>query len=308
MKELVTELLREKYVIHDPSAHLASNKDKGPTIALGNRMVIPLMNEKGVIEETLVIRAQNMHSCIRMGARLIQSYMSGGKIADRPAPYDWQAAWDTVAGEYEQNFNPQRWIAIYNGGKIVYQSGERHSLLDILENCAASYKGPYDDCIPLAEKMIKQTGKVVKIEYDGNVAFVVNLEKLQGRCGIILRSPNKTTTFNFSVAAKTGMHLNFAQCLGAGAAFLEGIQIAFMVGMNGEKIKRGIIARHSQEEKQTREAARRLGRLNAEIVNLESTFEVRYRPEKPEFGQMLGEAEKLAQKILPVAPPTEGKK
>src|SRR5262249_41838233 len=126
MKELVTELLREKYVIHDPAADLGSTK--GPVIALGNRMAVPLANNKGVVEETIVIRAQNMHTCIRMAARVIQSYLSGGKISDRAAPYDWAAAWGSVAGEYEQNFNPQRWIAIYNAGKIIFESGERHAL------------------------------------------------------------------------------------------------------------------------------------------------------------------------------------
>ncbi len=301
MKDLTTELLREKFVLHDPGAVAAG---KGPTIALSNRVVVPLKNEKGAVQETMIVRAHNMHSAIRMAARLIQSFNSGGPILDRPNPYDWEAAWDVVSGDYEQNFNPQRWIAIYNNGKVIFEKGERHALLDIIEKCCGSLKTRYEECIPLAENIIRQSGKAVRIEYDGNVALNVNLEKQQGRIGVILRSADKTTTFNFSISTKKDTGLNYPQCLGAGAAFLEGIQLAFMVGMNGEKIKRGIIARHSPEEKQTREAAVRLSRLNAEIANLEGSFEVRYRPEKPEFGLIVGDAEKLAQKIL--APP--GKK
>ncbi|MGB4107176.1 MAG: hypothetical protein WBK55_05200 [Alphaproteobacteria bacterium] len=297
MKELVTELLREKFVIHDLAAGLKSGQ--GPTIALSNRMVVALKNEKGETQETLIVRAQNMHSCIRMAARMVQSFISGGPLLDRPSPYDWQAAWDLASGEYEQNYNPQRWVAIYHGGKVVFEKGDRHPMLDIIEKCSEMTKGKYEDSIQHAEEIIRKQGRVLRLEYDGNVALVINLEKKQGRCGVILRSADKTRTFNFSVAAKGGMHLNFAQILGSGAAFLEGIQLAFSVGMNGEKIKRGIIARHSPEEKQTRESEIRLGRLNSEIANLETTFDVRYRPEKPEFPKVLAEAEELARKVLP---------
>jgi hypothetical protein len=298
MKELVTELLREKYIVHDRT--VLSTGSNGPAVALGNRMAVPLIDDEGVKQEIFIIRAQNMPSCTRMAARLVQSFISGGKILNRAVPFDWEMAWNFVSHEYEQTFNPQHWLAVYHNGKPVFEKGERHMLFDILEICAARHKGPYEESVPLAEKTLCQTGKNIRIDYEGNVALAVTLEEKQGRMGIILRSPGKTTTFNFTAAAKQGLRLNFAQCLGAAAAFLEGIQIAFMAGMNGEKIKRGLIARHSPEEKYTREAALRLTRLNAEIASLEAAFEVRYRPEKPEFTQLLIEAEKLAQKVLPM--------
>jgi hypothetical protein len=87
------------------------------------------------------------------------------------------------------------------------------------------------------------------------------------------------------------------------AAFLEGIQLAFLVGFNTEKIRLGIIERFSKEEKQTREAGERLVRLRHEVSNLEDTFEVRYRPEKPSFTMFLNQAETLAQKTLVPPPP-----
>lgn len=296
MNKLSAELLREKYLVWDPTAGV----DCGPVVALGNRMVIPLIDKQGQKQETFVVRAQNMHSCVRMAARLIQAFASGGNILGRVPPYifDWAAAWNSVCGDYEQNFNPQRWVAVYHQGKSIFEKGARHALFDILENCAASHHGLYEECVPIAEKMIQKTGKAIKIDYDANVALVVNLAGAQGRTGIILRSPGKTTTFNFSISTEEGLSLNIPQCLNTAAAFLEGIQIAFMVGMNGEKIKHGIIPRHSQEEKKTQAAALRLGRLNAEILNLETHFDVRYRPEKPEFSIILNEAEKMSQKMM----------
>ncbi len=297
MKELVTELLREKFVIHDPSASLKDGK--GMTIALSNRVVIALKNDKGETQETMIVRAQNMHSCIRMAARMIQSFISSGPLLDRASPYDWLAAWDLSSGDYEQSFNPQRWVAVYKQGKVIFEKGERHAMLDIIENCNVTSKAGYEKSIEMAEAVIRKSGRAVRIEYDGNIALNVNLEQKQGRVGVILRSPHKTTTFNFSVAGKNGALLNFPQVLGSAAAFLEGIQLAFTVGMNGEKIRRGMITRHSPEEKHTNEAGRRLARLNGEIINLEGTFDVRYRPERPEFQRLVAEAEAMAQKILP---------
>jgi hypothetical protein len=302
MKEFNTSLLREKFVIHDPNAEAAL--EGKPVVALSNRIVLELRSKQDVLEETFIVRAQNMHGCVRMCMRILQSYQQGGPLLSRAAPFDWATAWDVTVNDYERVYNPQRWVAVYAKGRLLYESGNRHPLLDVIEKCHARNKGPYDDAILMAEDAFKQTGKVVKIEYDGNVALVVSLEKTQGRCGIILRGANRTTTFNFSAAAKKEAVLNFPQILGTASAFLEGIQLAFLVGMNNEKIRLGIIERHSKEETQTREARRRLARLGAEIANLEGAFEVRYRPERPEFQEIISDAEKLAQKIL--QPPESG--
>jgi hypothetical protein len=297
MKDFATELLREKFVIHDPAANLKDGK--GPTIALSNRIEVPLNTDKGEIQENLVVRAHNMPLAVRMASRLIQSYTSGGPILDRNVPFDWEAAWDVASGDYEQMHNPQRWIAVYNKGKVVFEKGHRHAMLDIIENCNVTTKGKYEEAIALAESVVRKTGRVVRIEYDANVALNVNLERRTGRIGVILRAPDKTTTFNYSVAGRLDHLLNIPQCLGAASAFLEGIQLAFMIGMNQEKIRRGLLPRGGKEDKQAKEATIRLSRLNAEITNLEASCEVRYRPERPDFHDILADAEAFARKVLP---------
>lgn len=293
MKAFHTSLLREKFTIHDPGAPAEKS-----VIALSNRVVVELRDKTDELQETFVIRAQNMHSCIRMTARIVQSYMQAGPILLRGKPFDWDAAWDGIVNNYEQTYNPQRWLVVYNRGKPIFKSGEIHPLLDLLEMCVESNKGPYEAAIPMAEETFKKTGKVVKIEYDGNVALVVNYTKDEAKNGVILRGPDKTTTFSFTTTPKDDKPLNFSQCLTAAAAFLEGMQMAFMVGMNGIKIQMGLIDRHSDEEKQTKEARTRLSRLSAEIANLEAGYNVRYRPERPEFQHVVIDAEKIAFKVL----------
>lgn len=297
MSQLNTTLLREKFSILDSSPDL---EEETAIIALSNRMAVEFQNPNTGHSEKFIIRAQNMHSCVRMAARLVKSYSTSGPIMNRPKPFDWEAAWDAIVNDYEYRFNPERWCSIYHNGQVVFQTGEHHLFLDVIEKCDARNKGSYEAAIPMAEQAFKQAGKIVKIKHDSNVALVVDIEPRQGRFGLIVRGPTKTTTFNFSAASKDKDPVNFAQCLAVCACYLEGVQLAFLLGMNHEKIRLGIIEPASKEDMQTREAGLRLGRLNAEIANLERAYTVRYRPERPDFQQVLVDSEKLAARVIKV--------
>lgn len=295
MQEFSISLLRERFIIHDPKLE-GSAKDA--VTALSNRILLELKNKDGDIRERFVIRTQNMHSCVRMTMKIFQEFSKLGPLLGRANEFNWQAAWDSIINDYEYAFNPQRWVSIYHEGSPVYTKGEHHPLLDLIEKCTAEHKGEYEEAIGLAEKAFQNKGEKTKIEYDGNVALVVNLEETHGRCGIILRGADRTTTFNFSAASQGDKTLNFVQCTNAAAAFLEGIQLAFQVGMDNIKIMWGIIPRLSKEEKKNREAQKRLSRLSTEIANLENAFKVNYRPERPEFHHIVVEAEGIAKGLF----------
>lgn len=295
MKKINSSLLREKFVIHDPLAEFGGGE---PVVALSNRMVVDLHDAEDKVIETFVVRAHNMHSCVRMVAMLIQAFERGGPIVNRQIPFNWDSIWDVVVNDFEYAHNPSRWIAVYKGGKVVYEKGARNPFLDVIEKCDEVNTEEYDRTIALAEAAFKKTGKVVKIDYDSNVALVVNFEKNAGRCAIILRGASSTTTFNFSAAARPKKILSIPQCLSGAAAFLEGVQLAFTVGMDSEKSALGIIERFTKEEKRIKDGKRQLGKLSAEIINMESAFEIRYRPERPEFRKIMMDAERLAKKIL----------
>lgn len=297
IKDFQSSLLREKFVIHDPDVNRHENTS---ITALSNRMIVQLQNDSTDKAEEYVVRAQNMHSCARLCGRLIQSYNTGGSLLNRAKPYDWDAAWDPIVNDYERIYNEERWIAVYHKGRVVFESGERHALLDLIEKCDFENDQDYDYSIPMAENVFKQTGKVVKIDYESNVALVTTFNADEARCGVIFRGAGKTTTFNFTAYRKADQTLNIPQCLSACAAFLEGIQLAFMVGFNTFKMRVDIIEAGSDLEKETKEAQRRLGRLNAEIANLDTNFDLRFRPEKPEFYRIVAEAEDLASRTVQI--------
>lgn len=295
MKDLKSSLVREKFVLHDPNTE---KQKSAPVIAVSNRYVLELSTQRSGKPEIFVVRAQNMHSCLRFSARLLQSFRLGGSILHRGTPFDWEAAWTSIANSYERAFNPQLWVAVYSRGQLVFSKGEHHPFLDVIEKCDYTNPDEYDFSVPLAERAFLETGKVVEIEHDSNIALVTTLSDDQARCGIILRGPNSTKTFTFTAYANPQEGFNPAQAMTIGASFLEGIQLAFMVGMNGEKIRIGQIERFSDEDKKTQEARQRIKHLAKEIRNFEELYDVRYRPEKPEFRTIHTEAKLLAKEIL----------
>lgn len=300
MKSFNTSLLREKFVIRDALAKTGSADAPSPVIAVSNRMVLPLRDEAKGVNETFVVRAQNMHSCARMAARIVQDFQENGAILDRTRPFDWRFAWLSITKGYETRFNPDRWVAVYNKGRIMYEDGEkqRHPFLDIIEQCDARNKGDYEQAVAVAEDAFKQAGKLVTIEHDSNVALVLNYTNEEARSGVIVRGPNRTMTFNFTARPRAGRPVKISQCLSVSAAFLEGIQLAFQVGMIKQKTLYELIDPGSEEATRGREASQKLGRLNGAVQQFENLLEVVYRPERPQFSLIVDEAQDFAKTAL----------
>jgi hypothetical protein len=296
-------LLREKFVIRDVTA--ADTDDSGvPLIALSNRLAVPLGLPGGRAEEHFVVRAQNMHTCARFAARIAQEYAEKGPLMGRKDKdaFDWEYAWLSIVKGYEKTWNPNRWVAVYHKGRLLFEAhGEgtqRHPFVDIIEQCDAVNPESYEESLKIAEAAFKQAGKFVTIEYDSNVALVVSIKDDEGKCGVIVRGPARTTTFNFTSRPRGGRLVKPSQCLSAAAAFLEGIQLSFFVGMTNVKQQYELIDKISEDARKGREASQKLGRLNAAIAQFENLLEVGYRPDRPDFGKMIDEAEVFARKIL----------
>lgn len=282
-----TTLLREKFTIKDISLD-----GQAPLVALSNRLVLPLRSHVDARTETLVIRAQNMHLCIRMGAILLRAYQKDGPIVARTPKYDFEEAWQKAHSEYEKYSNLVRWVAIYHNGKILYSSGEHHHFLDMIEKCDAQNSGNYDDALRIAENMFAQAGRKVAITYDANIAMVLNANNDKARCGLIYRGPDRNSTFNFVSEKSTEEKIVLSTCFHICAAFLEGLQLAFKMGRSYDRFQLGLIEKYSSEMKMAESGAARLYELNTEIKSFLNRFETHFRPELPDFALAIKDAER----------------
>jgi hypothetical protein len=295
-----TSLLREKFVLREITD---KEPPPPPVVALSNRIALTLTSESGTESESFVVRCQNMHSCVRCAAAIAKEFYERGPLMGRMKEFRWDYLWkDTIKG-YERDWNPDIWGSIYYRGKNVFQHGEHHAFLDIIEQCDAINKdGDYEESVAFAEKAFQKAGKPVRIDHDANIALIIKIkaDEPEARCGVILRSAGKTTTFNYTITPlREGAEMaTLPTLMTVSAAFLEGVQLAFTVGLLNKKRELGLIVKYTEEDRKAEKSTSRLINLNTAISRFEQKFNVSYRPERPHFAEMANDAEAKAMKIL----------
>lgn len=287
--ELNTTLLRERFVIRD----LDPDQTRDDVVeAMSNRIVIPLANASGQIVERFVVRTQVMHMGVRLAAQIIQTFASLGPIMSRDKAFDFEGAWRSALSSYDIRHFPNPWVCVYKEAKPVFQAGTRHPFLDIVEKCDVKNPGNYDQSLAIAEDTFKKMGRSVSIAHNSNIGMVVHVKNNTGRCGMILRNPHKSTTFNFvATKGEDDLPVTPFKCLNSCAAFLEGIQLSVRVGIVTEKQRQGLIPADSPEFEESTIARARLAELSTELRSFENQFQVHYRLERPEFKTLIREAE-----------------
>lgn len=268
--------------------------DAPPLIALSNRVALNLPDMTGRTIEKFIIRSQSMYGCLRMAAAVANSFFRHGPVATREEKFDFAKAWGDIVYDAEGAFGGDNWACVYHAGKLLYHSGNHHGFLDVIENCDfRNETGSYDRSVFLAEEIFAAKGTAVAIEYQADTGVVLDINNKRARCGMTLRSAIRRTNFNYMAEQKNADRtLNASQCLTVAAAFLEGIHHAYSIGRVNEGLRLGSVIRYSEEYKAADAARRRLPRLNAEIRNFENIFNVTYRPEKPEFPQLIVDSER----------------
>lgn len=315
MPDFNTTLQREKFVITEKNGKGRDADNPEQIMAFSNRMEFSLKSADGKTQESFVVRAQTMHVCIRFAAFLVKEYNRHGPLLTRDKSYDWSYAYRVVTHGYEEKWNDGLWVAVYHKGRIIYAEGnkERHPFLDVIEQCDAGNSGTNESSIFIAEDAFEKAGKAVKIEHDVHVALVSSIKKDVVRCGLVSRAANKTTTFSFTMRpkaqaddkSKPNLALQVPRVLSLCAAFLEGMQLAFLVGMTSQRQEFGIYGSSHPEAKQGREAGKRLGRLRFSIKVVEEENIMGYRPERPDFGSLIEEAQEYARTNLDIVAETE---
>lgn len=281
MSEFQTSLVREKIVFNDLEGGNADQLTPD-NIIRSNRIVLNL--SRGKESETVVIRAQNMHSTLRMAAKVFNSfYKGGGGFLKRDKMPNWQVMWTQTMSAYEQDYNAENiWAAVYINGNAVFRTKQAR-FMDVIEQCALVTRDKYDNTKDVAEYALKQLGRDVKIIHESNIAAVISDKSESLRCSISHRSDRKDTVFNFLMQNGGGRTDRVHHAFVMAAAFLEGINLGHLVRARRQLLAQGEISKNSQEARQMYAAQRRQLTLNREIIAIEALYKINYRPEKPDF-------------------------
>ncbi len=283
-----TSLLRERFIIKNQKGQ------KPPLIVRSNRMMLKLVSKNGEIKERFVIRTKSMHSTLRIGAEITRTFYKVGPIINRQKPFNWNEMWEAIFDEFDKLHYPDTWVCVYHLGKPIFQRGDYHPFLDIIEQCDIKNRDEYDRAIPLAIETFKSAGQNVDIDHAVNIASVIGVTQTQTRCGLILRSASSTSTFNFSIRKKIedgSPSPKYDDGLYIAAIYLEGIELAYNTGIARKKIEENAPEIDTSLNRFERAAYSRIGRLNQRIKQYETIYNISYRPEKPDFIELLNQAE-----------------
>jgi len=277
MDDFNTALIREKIDVNAQGKPLPGSPD-GKVVIRSNRISLKL--DDGSRSERIVIRSQNMHSTLRIAARTMWEFYRNGFIADRTVPMDWADLWNGLQYNYERDFNPNRWCAIYQDGKVVFRTNPS-AVVDIIERCALASLENYDHTLRVTEKAFDKIGTPVHIEHASVVAATINDNGEELRCGIILRSGGKDTVFNFFVRGGQ-LQSRVTQTFEIAAGLLEAVNLCRIVRSLQEKVSDPAHKNHA-EVMQLRAATGRLMSLDKTVSVFNETFDVSYIPERPVF-------------------------
>lgn len=277
MDDFNTALIREKIVFVDEKGGPATSD--GHNIVRSNRIFLKLAMEEGDKEytEKVVVRAQNMHTTLRLAGRVMQEFYRAGMLLGRRI--NWEDVWQSLQSNYEREYNPYNWGAIYANGQPLFKT-KQSTFVDIIEKCAQLTVENYDASMQVTQGALKSLGKSVQINHSTTVAAVFTDTGEHLRVGIILRQAGKDSTFNIT-AAGGEPNSRVVQTLGIAATLLEAINLRHII--DGIEAKAGTKKAGASDAAQLRNATARLVSLDKSITDFEELYEVRYRPEKPVF-------------------------
>ena len=232
MHEFNSTLLREKFLIKEVSNKTLQQNDGGvPDVvtAMSNRMVLPFRDEKGRIVEEFVIRTHSMHCCVRMAGELIVDHFENGPISSRLDSFDWEDMWSRVMTDVHREFDPNFWCVIYLNGNVVFHDKRHHVFFDVIEKFSHKFNFEYEQSVDEAEKAFMRAGKKVDISHENQIASIIDVRQDRTKCGIIMRSPKKTTTCNIRVEDRFAANDHILPAFKLCAAYHEGIHHGFTI-------------------------------------------------------------------------------
>jgi hypothetical protein len=271
-------LLREKFVIRETT-------DKSSLfVANGNRMKIDVPG----VKHPIVIRAHSMHMTLRLASKITEIYEWTKTVEKITETFDWEKMWmDQIEG-FEEKYTPHTWVAVYHAGQMIYSYNDHHIFFDILENCEhknSQSSKKYDQSILMTQKAFEQMGRTVMIEQESHMGFVLDVTDEENRFAITLRLPDHKSTFTTRLTPSRDQTIEptASDSIMMASDFIETVNLSVQGGFMRKRIEKGKIRNGSDDMKRFKAFQTRCSSLQFSINQMESKYNIKYRPEKPDF-------------------------
>ncbi len=284
------KLVRERFVVTPKKKNVS---DDDVRIALANRLNFTCYDQYGKKKADFIIRAQNIHTALRIGARIAEHWYNHGHLNKTGRErFNWDQVYTGATRDYEQRWNPDCWACVYKNGRVIRETTPQHNneILNIIEQVFAHEKCSYQHIPWIAQRLFAQAKRTVDIDYDSNTAM-----ELMGNAGsikshILYRDTEGRSELQLDMSQKTSRYVKGAkgakvklhECLDIAAILFEGLQLGFVVGRSNFEISNGLISLGHRDSVQADFALRRIKMLDTALKNQKNLHQLNFKP-TPDF-------------------------
>ena len=262
-------------------------------IAMANRLNFTCFDNYGQKKSDFIVRAQNIHTALRIGARVAQQWYDYGHMHKTGKNrFNWEQVYADATKDYEQRWNPDCWASVYKNGHLIFQHSpaKNSEILNIIEQVFAHEKCAYQHIPWIAQRLFEQAGRTVEIDYDSNIAMELMGDDgsikshilhrdIEGRSEVQLDMLQKTSRY---IKGAKGAKVKLHECLDVAAIVFEGLQHGFVVGKCNYDISSGQIKIGHRNAVQSDHALRRIKQLDSELNKQKTLHQLLFKP-KPDF-------------------------
>lgn len=224
-----------------------------------SRLILPRHISKE-LSKPIVIRSRHLHHAVRLAAALAKQDC---KFDTCLSPLEFQSTWESITSGMTPRHQQESWTSIYQGGRVVFERGDRPALLDTLERDAEGDEPTYR---ALIAGRLKTVAREPLVAADTQVAMIFRPFETNFVVSLLVRSGGANSTFTFSTSAHEHQPRgNVRKALLLAADWLEMLQLTASNNRTGEQAA----------------PASRIRQLSESLSATEQDLRVTYRPERP---------------------------
>lgn len=287
MHEFSAILMRERFTL------TPRGKPEKRQTALGNRLDFRCSDSRGEKEARFIVRAQNIHTCLRIGARIAAQWYEYGHIHSTGRNrFIWGDVYKDAVMDFEKKWNEQCWASAYKNGRLLFHAGteNKNELLDVIEQVHAFKRGDYKSIAEDAEEIFAQARRKVVIDYDCNLALDLHGSRYSVQNNMVYRDNDGRNTIAMQVRQRElkyvpgakGAYIKLSECLSLTAAVFEGFQLGFVIGKTQHRLASGAIRIGHRDAVHADHAIQRLNRLHEAVEQMKTKYFLMFDP-KPDF-------------------------
>lgn len=295
MPNFKANLIRERFVLTNKK-----NTDAPTQIALGNRLEFQCFSASGEKSAKFIVRAQNIHTTLRIAARLARHWYDHGSLESTGRNrFNWNAEYKDTIKDFEEKWNKDCWACVYKNGQRLFGPDlpEKSQLFDIIEQVYAYTKGDYKNITAHAEKMFAEAGKEVSIDYDRDIAMQLAGSDKEVQNKVTYRDTDGRNKIDLLMRQKDlryvsgeGTPIKLSECLSVAAVIFEGYQLGFIAGRVNYMLAAGQMNLSDPDAQQADHAIKRVIRLDGALIELAKKHHLAFKP-KPNFQNNINKIE-----------------